>query len=344
MGFAGQLFDKPGGKYSVDNIQKLQNKSKKIIKNNPLSSGRSKKAGQGAQLLRYPNKRIESSADYLSIKIVEYKPSGIGVDQINSKETNTGSTFTGKIGASSKLGTASSRASKQKPIANILLPIPQGVEDKNAVQWSDSSLNPLKALGLNMGMGLMKNPGQTLRSMVDNKGGMGQIDEQTREAIMSSLAAAAIGEDGGEIRSRASGQVLNPNMETIFKGVTIRSFQFKFTFAPRNMSEAQEVKQIIKMFKQSSAARGVAENSGNGMFISAPHVFILEYKQGNAPHPFLNKFKPCALENMGVSYTPNNTYSTYPDGTPTSMDLSLSFKELNPIYAEDYEEVGGVGF
>ena len=65
MGFAGQLFDKPGGRYSVDNIQKLQNKSKKLIKNNPLSSGRSKKSGQGTQLLRYPNKRIESSADYL---------------------------------------------------------------------------------------------------------------------------------------------------------------------------------------------------------------------------------------------------------------------------------------
>ena len=51
-----------------------------------------------------------------------------------------------------------------------------------------------------------------------------------------------------------------------------------------------------------------------------------------------------ALKNMGVNYTGSGTYATYEDTTPIHMQLSLSFQELNPIYAEDYEnEEGKIG-
>ena len=47
---------------------------------------------------------------------------------------------------------------------------------------------------------------------------------------------------------------------------------------------------------------------------------------------------------MGVDYTAAGTYATYEDTTPVQMSLTLSFKELNPIYAEDYEtEEGKIG-
>ena len=35
---------------------------------------------------------------------------------------------------------------------------------------------------------------------------------------------------------------------------------------------------------------------------------------------------------------------TYADGTPVSMVMDLTFKELEPIYDVDYDEDGGVGF
>ena len=48
-----------------------------------------------------------------------------------------------------------------------------------------------------------------------------------------------------------------------------------------------------------------------------------------------------ALSNMAVNYTGAGTYATYDDTTPVHMKLSLSFQELNPVYAEDYEDDQG---
>ena len=87
-----------------------------------------------------------------------------------------------------------------------------------------------------------------------------------------------------------------------------------------------------------SARKNSSEDSNvKGVFISAPHIFQLTYMKGAKKHPILNTFKPMALVDMQVNYTGSNTYSTFWDGTPTHMQMSLSFKELNPIYAEDYE-------
>ena len=87
------------------------------------------------------------------------------------------------------------------------------------------------------------------------------------------------------------------------------------------------------------------DSSGtSGLFIKSPNVFQLGYKTGGESHKFLHKFKPMALKNMGVNYTGSGTYATYEDTTPIHMQLTLSFQELNPIYAEDYEnEEGKIG-
>ena len=59
----------------------------------------------------------------------------------------------------------------------------------------------------------------------------------------------------GDLISRATGQVLNPNLELLFKNVTLRSFKFTFEFFPRNRREATEVMHIIQCFKAHSAAK-----------------------------------------------------------------------------------------
>ena len=59
----------------------------------------------------------------------------------------------------------------------------------------------------------------------------------------------------------------------------------------------------------------------------------------------MNKFKVGVLENVSVDYTASGTYATYSDKTPVHIRMSLTLKEINPIYAEDYDdEPTGVGF
>ena len=145
----------------------------------------------------------------------------------------------------------------------------------------------------------------------------------------------------GGLLSRASGQVINQNLEMVFGGVTIRSFNFGWDLVPRSQDEASTVKSIIKSLKVHTAAK--LDNDGMG-FLNAPDLFRIGYFKGGSAHPFLNRFKTCALTNMTVNYTASGTYATYEDGTPVHMKLDLSFKELNPIYREDHEKVDSVGY
>jgi hypothetical protein len=135
-----------------------------------------------------------------------------------------------------------------------------------------------------------------------------------------------------QLLARSSGQIFNPNMELLFNGVTLRSFRFSFKMTPRDENESLQIKSIIRSLK-----KNMAPKSG-GNFLSTPNIFELVYRKGNRDHPFLHKFKQCALTDMSVNYTGENVYATYADGTPISMVMDLSFKELAPIYDTDYAD------
>ena len=109
------------------------------------------------------------------------------------------------------------------------------------------------------------------------------------------------------------------------------------------------VKDIIRNLKQSMAPKtgDLAAGAKTGIFLKSPDVFQLRYLKDGHDHPYLNSFKLAALTGMTVNYTNAGTYTSYEDGTPVSIRMNLTFKELNPIYAEDYasDRSGpGVGF
>jgi hypothetical protein len=83
------------------------------------------------------------------------------------------------------------------------------------------------------------------------------------------------------------------------------------------------------------------------LFLKSPHTFQVEFLKrvvdnrgvvAPETNPFIGKKKECALTNVSVDYTPNGTYSTYVDGVMTAYKMSLTFKELEAVYNDDYEE------
>ena len=87
-----------------------------------------------------------------------------------------------------------------------------------------------------------------------------------------------------------------------------------------------------------AAKKGASDVGQGGIFLKSPDVFHLRYLHNGKDHPFLNSFKHCALTAMSVNYTNAGTFASYGDGTPVSIQLNMTFKELNPIYNEDYED------
>ena len=298
--------------------------------------------------LRYPYAEIHNTTDYLQIGVVNYKSV--------RDNRNEGESIVGKPG---------SRRNRGKDLlATIYLPIPSNIQDTNAVSYSDpSSLNNITAALVSGGITSMEGlaeafsqliSGNTLGADSKFKGTVSQLKEIVGQSgldfnvaqnlLTKQLAASAASVFGGNVSinqllARQEGVIFNPNMELLFNGPTLRSFQFSFKFTPRSQREAEEVKQIINTFKRNMAPQTVTSGGSQNLFIKTPNIFELTYKQGNQPHSFLHKFKQCFLENVSVNYTGEGTYATYGDGAPISMVMNLQFKELEPIYDIDYEDV-----
>ena len=239
---------------------------------------------------------------------------------------------------------------------NIELPIPQEVNDSNQVTWGDDRMNALELAGLAVAQKFMKNGAvegiqesqQAIRAMMSGVKIPG-IEGQTQNAIRAAISGAAIGALGSNVSAqsviaRSTGQILNSNLELLFQGVNLRSFPYSITFSPRSPDESKVVKAIIRALKMSMAPKaGQFNGSAQGIFLQSPDLFQLEYRKDGESHPFLNKMKLCALTGMNVNYTNAGTYTSYEDGTPVNIRMDLTFKEINPIYHEDYLPGYGAG-
>jgi hypothetical protein len=167
--------------------------------------------------------------------------------------------------------------------------------------------------------------------------GTGQSNLAAGTAALAAQSLLGQG-DVNQYTSRATGTVFNQNVEVLFNGVTMRpAFQFSWDMVPRSEEEAATIKEIIRTFKTNMAPeKGNPNTPGGGLFVKAPNIFKLEYMSGGKEHPFLHRFKPCALTQMSVNYNGSNQYASYPDATPVHMNLTLQFQELSPIYRENY--------
>ena len=275
--------------------------------------------------LRYPlNHRQEIDYDYLKVDCIEYVAD---FDMMNDGKVNKSNALA--------ISKADERMRGSKIIGTVFLPMQPGLSDSMNVDWASDTLNPLQVAGAKTAKDLMEfdagGAGATAGGAT-----RGAIDDTTSADIKAFFAGKAVGAQG--MFTRATGKVINPNLELIFKGPQLRTFSYQFRFTPREQLEAQEVKKIIRFFKRNMAVR----RSPNKLFLKTPNVFKLKYCYMNRDnHPFLNKIKTCALSSFTVDYTPDGSYSTYDDGSMTSYNVGMTFNELNPIYEDDYGDVAG---
>ena len=270
-----------------------------------------------------------------------------------------------KIGLEFSVTDANSRMSRDsnKLMKYLIeLPIPQDITDSNSVTWGEDRANAIELAALSAAQEAMANEdlgegmiqaGQAAVTALTAGVEIPGLNADTQGAVRAALSGAAVGALGSNISpqsviSRSTGQILNNNLELLFKGVNLRTFPYSITFSPRSPTEANVVKQIIRRLKASMAPKaGEFNGSAQGIFIQSPDVFQLRFLKDDTDHPFLHAFKLCALTGMSVNYTNAGTYTSYEDGTPVNIRMSLTFKELNPIYHEDYQEVAagpGVGY
>ena len=333
---------------------------------------------------RYPRSRFQPGQDMIKIDIFNYDRSAtenntfslgtilqntIGeVRTENIKDANGNITGTRDVQSIdlTKLNIPSAtqsflenKSKLRKNQRTIYLPIPQKIGDSLRVDYSEDRLTPVAAAAVATATSLLSADGGSVAKVRDFVGKVtsGQykfegIDGAGMNSLKTGLAASAIRSLGMNVSaqgliSRASGQVLQSNLELLFSGMTLRTFPFIFDFAPRDEKEAEEVMLIIRIIKMAMTPSG-----RDSVLMTAPDLFQFTYISGKERHPFLNSFKVGVLTNMTVDYTAGGNYATYGGKykSPVHMRMQLDFKEINPVFREDYEQMGstpgmgGVGF
>ena len=306
----------------VDDPEKNPNKGEDNedfdIVNDPLPIP-DRGTGGDQSVLRYPLDRIpDLGYDYVTFSAYEYQAGAL-------------TTATGE----ERIGAAMER---------ITLPILPNIEESNGVEWGEDKLNEVQKLAAGVAMNTMnsKNPGEAIANFADST--TDAVNEllnkntDLRNQIIAHFAGQAV---GANILGRKSGAVLNPNLELLFKGPQLRTFNFSFKLRPRYKEENQMCKLIIRAFKRNMHV----QRSTSDLFLTTPNIFKINYYfNDGADHPYMNRLKPCALTNFKVNYTPDNSYMTYGDGGLTGYDINLSFSEIAPIYADEINGQSGMSY
>ena len=292
---------------------------------NPTFSSPTSGTGSGASnLLRYPLRVPNLGYDFIRITAFKYQPGG---------------------DASLSLTNPNRGERRGEQLETIILPMQPNFSESNAVSWGGDKLNPLQMVLGQAAGGLIEGIGDAnFQTALDALNKTGEDvkkaieDDATGPALIAYFAGQAV---GANIQTRVTGNVLNPNLELLFSGPNLRTFQFNFRMTPRDHDESLMIKKIIRTFKKNMAV----QRSSSKLFLSTPNIFQLEYiynadgPNGGQQHPYLNKFKMMAMTSFNVNYTPDGTYMTYGrDGSLTAYDISMAFGELEPIYADDYDD------
>lgn len=237
-------------------------------------------------------------------------------------------------------------------LATISLFMPETMAIQYQSTWDDVSLT--KELGL---VGKATN---AISDFVNQ--GVGGITPYAK-ALSANLLGRVGGDVIGGLAAQSLGVFTNPQLQLLYKGKSLRTFDLAFTLTPKTSSEAQTVKNICDSFAYFSLPGIAGAQIGTtGQFLTPPQVFKVQFQFlggsgignqiSNAISSALNNtglnvlagatggstaisggtpsktftVSDCVLENVAIDYAPNG-WATYNDGYPVQTTLTLSFKE-----------------
>lgn len=276
--------------------------------------GTGKKSGFGNHV--YPIDLGKLKQDKIKFSMLRYAPR-----QFQTVENNLG-------------GVAERESVNKRILGTVILPVPSGISESNATGWTQDTMDPGQAILSNIALtGIQKGLSAGFDKVGDAAAAAaGQGNSEIKNAVAAGFVSQIAGVGG--LLSRTQGAVINPNLELLFQGPSLRPFTFSFKMSARNDKEAKEIIKIIRFFKQGMSP----QKSSSNLFIKAPHTFKIQYLLGrnDKDHPFIGQIKECALQNFIVNYTPEGQYATFYDGPMVSYEIQMTLQELEPVFNEDY--------
>jgi hypothetical protein len=219
-----------------------------------------------------------------------------------------------EVGAATTTTMAASANRAQRRLKTaIAMHVPNQLQIRYGMQWGDEDTGALQ---------MATTASEELLAAVSAGSAKGLSDPA--QAIVTNLALSNKGFQAAGL-SAATGMASNPKKEQIFKGVDFRSFSFDYQFFPKSAEEAQNVLNIIKTFKFHMHPE--FKDNNNFIYIY-PSEFDIFYYNNGIENQNIHRHTSCVLKEMSVNYTPNGAFTTFPNGMPTQINVTMMFQEL----------------
>jgi len=237
------------------------------------------------------------------------------------------------IGADLALKQVGSTFSGQKKRLStaIALHAPNTMQTTYSINYEEEDLD-IYAMGLAAAGG-----GSALAKAAISKGTASNVmsDILRNSNVVGGAVAAGLKIPGTGGISRLTGLAPNPRKEQLFKNVQFRTFTFDYQFYPRDASEAANVENIIYQFKLHMHPE--FKDANNFLYIY-PSEFDIFYYHGVEENLHVNRHTSCVLTDMVVNYTPNGQFTSFSNGMPTQINVTLTFKELATLTKEKIQD------
>ena len=145
--------------------------------------------------------------------------------------------------------------------------------------------------------------------------------------FVSTMVGRTTGMDLTRFALNSGGFAMNQQLQVMFREVGFRQFSFDFVFTPYSQEETESAFKIIEQFKYASAPQ-IDRNGifAQGMYMKVPDTFKIEFLYDGKLNYKVHQIGECVLSDIKVDYAPNG-WSTFNDGSPTQIKLSLAFTE-----------------
>ena len=321
---------------------------------------------------RWPLDMIDDSTDWVLFQFGKYpKPFGRDVRDLTKIEENKWKGLQAGRNQYNLDMYNNSVAALKSQGPSIMLPVPQDVANEIQQTWQGKQFTAMGRAAVSAAAaGQFANAGTVLKDVAGNLVGL--------QKSLTKLALNTIPGVGGnisfnDIAGSTRGIVINPNAELLYDSPQMREVGMVFKMVASNKAESEQIYKICQTFRRNAspeyggtdnadsdewkrtkqtllggdATKGVNgdENIWGNMnnFIRVPNLCKFTFMKGHNVHPWLVQFKPCAISNVEVNYTPDGTYTTHPDGAPVSVEIRLSFMETKVVFAQEINEQIGAG-
>lgn len=223
----------------------------------------------------------------------------------------------------------------------IVVNMPQDINTQFGAQWGGKQFGFLSKQIVKGGGDLAQGD---IGGTFDALGKIVKSAVSSNDAVKAATAAGIVvginkipGVDGNltmnDLVQGSSSKILNPNVELMYEGPTLRTLAMNMKLFARTPAEAEDIKNIGKAFRKAAVP-----SSKNNRFIKVPPLLKVQFMKGSVDNVNLPMYRRFAITAVQVNFTPDGQYTPYYDGKLPAIDIALELQETKIIFAEDVDQ------